>query len=69
MVVMLSLHICDEVSIYGFGYDSRFTLHYFDGRFVAHTDTSTGSHDVVNERVLWNKLHDEGVIRFFKRDP
>ncbi|XP_038079458.1 alpha-N-acetylgalactosaminide alpha-2,6-sialyltransferase 1-like [Patiria miniata] len=69
MVVFLALHICDEVTIYGFGYDPRFTMHYYDNNFVKHTDVSTGSHDVDNERQLWQKLHDEGVIRLFKRDP
>ncbi|XP_071484211.1 alpha-N-acetylgalactosaminide alpha-2,6-sialyltransferase 2-like [Diadema antillarum] len=68
LVVMLAVHICDEVTIYGFGYDQRFTLHYYDKAFVSHTDKSTALHDVDNERGLWNKLHEEGVIRFFKRD-
>lgn len=68
LVVMLAVHICDEVTIYGFGYDTRFTLHYYDKAFVSHTDKSTALHDVDNERGLWNKLHEEGVIRFFKRD-
>ncbi|XP_041477889.1 alpha-N-acetylgalactosaminide alpha-2,6-sialyltransferase 2-like [Lytechinus variegatus] len=68
LVVMLAVHICDEVTIYGFGYDQRFTLHYYDKNFVNHTDKSTALHDIDNERGLWNKLHEEGVIRFFKRD-
>lgn len=68
LVVFLAIHMCDEVNIYGFGYDSRFTLHYYDKKFVAHTDKSTALHDVDNERVLWNKLHEAGVIRLFKRD-
>ncbi|XP_071803169.1 CMP-N-acetylneuraminate-beta-galactosamide-alpha-2,3-sialyltransferase 1-like [Asterias amurensis] len=68
MTVFLALHLCDEVTIYGFGYDPRFTMHYYDTSFVKHTDVSTGSHDVDNERFLWSKLHQEGVIRLFKRD-
>lgn len=68
MTVFLALHLCDEVTIYGFGYDPRFTMHYYDTGFVRHTDVSTGSHDVDNERLLWSKLHQEGVIRLFKRD-
>eukprot|EP00057_Strongylocentrotus_purpuratus_P034029 XP_793656.3 PREDICTED: CMP-N-acetylneuraminate-beta-galactosamide-alpha-2,3-sialyltransferase 1 [Strongylocentrotus purpuratus] len=68
LVVMLAVHVCDEVTIYGFGYDQRFTLHYYDKAFVSHTDKSTALHDIDNERGLWNKLHEEGVIRFFKRD-
>ena len=68
IVVFLALHLCDEVTIYGFGYDSRFTLHYYDKEFMTHTDRSTALHDVDNERELWLKLHDEGIIRLFKRD-
>ncbi|XP_071811555.1 CMP-N-acetylneuraminate-beta-galactosamide-alpha-2,3-sialyltransferase 1-like [Apostichopus japonicus] len=68
LVVFLAIHMCDEVNIYGFGYDPRFTLHYYDKKFVAHTDKSTALHDVDNERELWNKLHEAGVIRLFKRD-
>ena len=68
LVVLLALHICDEATIYGFGYDPRFTMHYYDNHFVAHTKKSTGLHDVDNERNLWIKLHEEGAIRLFKRD-
>ncbi|XP_038076710.1 alpha-N-acetylgalactosaminide alpha-2,6-sialyltransferase 1-like [Patiria miniata] len=68
IVVLMSIHLCDEVTIYGFGYDHRFTLHYYDKHFVTHTDTLTALHDVDNERKLWKKLHDEGIIRLFKRD-
>ncbi|XP_022079757.1 alpha-N-acetylgalactosaminide alpha-2,6-sialyltransferase 1-like [Acanthaster planci] len=68
LVVFLALHICDEVTIYGFGYDPRFTMHYYDTKFVVHTRASTGTHDVDNERKLWHKLHEEGAIRLFKRD-
>ncbi|XP_072028655.1 alpha-N-acetylgalactosaminide alpha-2,6-sialyltransferase 1-like [Amphiura filiformis] len=68
LVVFLAVHLCDEVTIYGFGYDTRFTLHYYDTKFVSHTNKSTALHDVDNERELWMKLHEEGVIRLFKRD-
>ncbi|XP_071954545.1 CMP-N-acetylneuraminate-beta-galactosamide-alpha-2,3-sialyltransferase 1-like isoform X1 [Antedon mediterranea] len=68
LIVILALQLCDEVDIYGYGYDPRFTMHYYDKKFVVHTDRSTASHDIDNERVLWKKLHEEGVLRFFKRD-
>ena len=68
LVVFTAIYLCDEVTIYGFGYDPRFTMHYYDTDFVKHTDESTGSHDVKNERELWYKLHTEGVIKLFKRD-
>ncbi|XP_022080181.1 alpha-N-acetylgalactosaminide alpha-2,6-sialyltransferase 2-like [Acanthaster planci] len=68
IVVFLALHLCDEVDIYGFGYDPRFTLHYYDRTFQSHTDWGTALHDVDNERELWRKLHEEGALRLFKRD-
>jgi hypothetical protein len=68
IVVVAALHICDEVDIYGFGYDPKFTLHYYDPAFVKRTHKSTQSHNVINERRLWDKLHNDGVIRLFKRD-
>ncbi len=68
IVVIMALHLCDEVNIYGFGYDQRFTLHYYDERSIKHTDNFTAMHDVDNERILWRKLHDEGILRLFKRD-
>ncbi|XP_071479026.1 CMP-N-acetylneuraminate-beta-galactosamide-alpha-2,3-sialyltransferase 1-like [Diadema antillarum] len=67
-LVMLATHICDDVTIYGFGYDVRFTLHYYDKSFVRHNKNMTKCHDTENERDLWDKLHDVGVIRLFKRD-
>ncbi|XP_022097858.1 alpha-N-acetylgalactosaminide alpha-2,6-sialyltransferase 1-like [Acanthaster planci] len=68
LVVLLALHICDEVTIYGFGYDPRFTMHYYDTEFEVHTRNVKSYHNVDNERKLWHKLHEEGVIRLFKRD-
>ncbi|XP_033104232.1 alpha-N-acetylgalactosaminide alpha-2,6-sialyltransferase 2-like isoform X3 [Anneissia japonica] len=67
LVVFLAIHLCDEVNIYGFGYDKRFTLHYYDTDFVEHTDAQMSAHDVDNERVLWRKLHEEGLITLFNR--
>ncbi|XP_072028315.1 uncharacterized protein [Amphiura filiformis] len=68
LVVFSALYMCDEVTIYGFGYDPRFTIHYYDNQFLNVSDSPTGLHDINNEKKLWNKLHSEGVIRLFKRD-
>ncbi|XP_071482718.1 alpha-N-acetylgalactosaminide alpha-2,6-sialyltransferase 1-like [Diadema antillarum] len=68
LVTLLAIHICDEVTLYGFGYDPRFTLHFYDHAFVKHTKASTGAHDVDNERELWKKMHEEGIIRLYRRD-
>ena len=68
VMVLLAVHLCDAVSIYGFGYDPQFTLHYYDGTFTQRTNKLTWTHDVRNEKKLWEKLHNEGAIHFFKRD-
>ncbi|XP_022080178.1 alpha-N-acetylgalactosaminide alpha-2,6-sialyltransferase 1-like [Acanthaster planci] len=68
IVVMLAVHLCDSVTIYGFGYDPQFSMHYYDAEFLKRTYRSTWTHDVENEKRLWGKLHQEGALRFFKRD-
>ena len=66
--MFIALHICDEVTVYGFGYSPQFTLHYYDREFVKHNPKMTIMHSVDSERKLWQKLHEEGVIKLFKRD-
>ncbi|XP_072022032.1 alpha-N-acetylgalactosaminide alpha-2,6-sialyltransferase 1-like [Amphiura filiformis] len=68
LLVFAAMYLCDEVTIYGFGYDPRFTVHYYDRKFINITHSPTGAHDIANERELWKKLHSEGVIKLFKRD-
>ncbi|XP_066265722.1 CMP-N-acetylneuraminate-beta-galactosamide-alpha-2,3-sialyltransferase 1-like [Branchiostoma lanceolatum] len=67
LTVFLAMHVCDDVTLYGFGYDKRFSLHYYDKTFVNYTRWKTGSHDVDNERVLWSKLHQENVVTWYQR--
>ncbi|XP_019620869.1 PREDICTED: alpha-N-acetylgalactosaminide alpha-2,6-sialyltransferase 2-like [Branchiostoma belcheri] len=68
LTVFIAMHVCDDVTLYGFGYDKRFSLHYYDKKFVNHTQWKTGSHDVDNERVLWSKLHQENVVTWYQRN-
>ncbi|CAH1238972.1 ST6GALNAC1 [Branchiostoma lanceolatum] len=68
MVVFLAIQFCDEVDTYGFGYDPRFTIHYYDTKFTVHTAKSTGAHNIDNERVLWTQLDKIGVINWHQRD-
>ncbi|XP_078663829.1 CMP-N-acetylneuraminate-beta-galactosamide-alpha-2,3-sialyltransferase 1-like [Branchiostoma floridae x Branchiostoma belcheri] len=68
LTVFIAMHVCDDVTLYGFGYDKRFSLHYYDKTFVNHTQWKTGSHDVDNERVLWSKLHQENVVTWYQRN-
>ncbi|XP_035662363.1 alpha-N-acetylgalactosaminide alpha-2,6-sialyltransferase 2-like [Branchiostoma floridae] len=67
LTVFLAMHLCDDVTLYGFGYDKRFSLHYYDKTFVNSTQWKTGSHDVDNERVLWSRLHQENVVTWYQR--
>ncbi|XP_038079457.1 alpha-N-acetylgalactosaminide alpha-2,6-sialyltransferase 1-like [Patiria miniata] len=66
--VFIALHICDDVRVYGFGYDLRYSLHYYDKEFIKHRDALTVPHNIEMEKKLWLKLHDEGAIKLFKRD-
>ena len=68
ITTFLALHLCDEVSLYGFGYDRRFTLHYYYRHFIKHTNYMTKEHDVESESAIWRKLNEEGVITLLKRD-
>eukprot|EP00058_Branchiostoma_floridae_P014860 XP_002600348.1 hypothetical protein BRAFLDRAFT_204411 [Branchiostoma floridae] len=67
MVVFLAIQFCDEVDTYGFGYDPRFTIHYYDTKFTVHTAKSTGAHNIDNERALWSQLDRIGVIKWHQR--
>ncbi|XP_070565150.1 alpha-N-acetylgalactosaminide alpha-2,6-sialyltransferase 2-like isoform X2 [Ptychodera flava] len=67
LVVFLAIHLCDEVNMYGFGYDARFPMHYYDSTKVELTRASVGSHDVDNERQLWRKLTDENILYLYNR--
>ncbi|CAH1246278.1 ST3GAL1 [Branchiostoma lanceolatum] len=67
LTVFLAVHMCDEVDLYGFGFDRRFSLHYYDEKFKNYTEWRTGAHDIDNERYLWQKLDEQKVIRWFKR--
>ncbi|XP_019613443.1 PREDICTED: CMP-N-acetylneuraminate-beta-galactosamide-alpha-2,3-sialyltransferase 2-like [Branchiostoma belcheri] len=68
MVTFIAIQLCDEVNTYGFGYDPRFTIHYYDNKFTVHTAKSTGSHNIDNERALWKLLDNVGVVTWHRRD-
>ncbi|XP_066299507.1 alpha-N-acetylgalactosaminide alpha-2,6-sialyltransferase 1-like isoform X2 [Branchiostoma lanceolatum] len=67
MLVFTAVHMCDKVDIYGFGYDPRFSAHYYDSTFHEHTDKGT-VHNSTNERLVWDRLHHDGIINWWKRD-
>ncbi|KAI8510063.1 hypothetical protein Bbelb_124910 [Branchiostoma belcheri] len=67
MLVFTAVHMCDKVDIYGFGYDPRFSAHYYDTSFHEHTDKGT-VHNSTNERRVWERLHADGIINWWRRD-
>ncbi|XP_063085733.1 lactosylceramide alpha-2,3-sialyltransferase isoform X2 [Cavia porcellus] len=64
IAVVLATHLCDEVSLAGFGYDlsqPRTPLHYFDNLCMAAMNWQT-MHNVTTETKFLQKLVKEGVV-------
>lgn len=64
IAVVLATHLCDEVSLAGFGYDlsqPRTPLHYFDNLCMAAMNFQT-MHNVTTETRLLLRLAKEGVV-------
>ncbi|KAF6106468.1 ST3 beta-galactoside alpha-2,3-sialyltransferase 5 [Phyllostomus discolor] len=65
IAVVLATHLCDEVSLAGFGYDlsqPRTPLHYFDNLCMAAMKFQT-MHNVTTETRLLLRLVKEGVVK------
>ncbi|XP_066863376.1 lactosylceramide alpha-2,3-sialyltransferase isoform X4 [Kogia breviceps] len=65
IAVVLATHLCDEVSLAGFGYDlsqPRTPLHYFDSLCMAAMNFQT-MHNVTTETGFLLKLVREGVVK------
>lgn len=65
IAVVLATHLCDEVSLAGFGYDlsqPKTPLHYFDNLCMAAMNFQT-MHNVTTETRLLMKLVKEGVVK------
>ncbi|XP_069060344.1 lactosylceramide alpha-2,3-sialyltransferase isoform X2 [Pleurodeles waltl] len=63
--VVMATHLCDEVSLAGFGYDLSqlgSPLHYYDDRCMAEMKESH-THDVTQETKLLQTLVKEGVVK------
>uniref|UniRef100_A0A8D2D4F6 Lactosylceramide alpha-2,3-sialyltransferase n=1 Tax=Sciurus vulgaris TaxID=55149 RepID=A0A8D2D4F6_SCIVU len=64
VAVILATHLCDEVSLAGFGYDlsrPQTPLHYFDSQCMAAMNFQT-MHNVTTETRLLLRLVKEGVV-------
>ncbi|KAL7382714.1 hypothetical protein ABVT39_026885 [Epinephelus coioides] len=65
MTVVLSLQICDEVSVFGFGADSDGNWsHYFE--ILTNKRLRTGPHAGAHEYEVLQQLYQKKKIRFFK---
>uniref|UniRef100_A0A5F9CTW3 Lactosylceramide alpha-2,3-sialyltransferase n=1 Tax=Oryctolagus cuniculus TaxID=9986 RepID=A0A5F9CTW3_RABIT len=65
IAVVLATHLCDEVSLAGFGYDlsqPRTPLHYFDNQCMAAMNWQT-MHNVSTETEFLLRLIREGVVK------
>ncbi|XP_034515368.1 lactosylceramide alpha-2,3-sialyltransferase isoform X4 [Ailuropoda melanoleuca] len=65
IAVVLATHLCDEVSLAGFGYDlnqPRTPLHYFDNLCMAAMNFQT-MHNVTTETRFLLQLVREGVVK------
>ncbi|XP_068131577.1 lactosylceramide alpha-2,3-sialyltransferase [Hyperolius riggenbachi] len=65
VAVVLATHLCDEVSIVGFGYDLSqpdIPLHYYDTHCMD-TMNRQPMHDVTKERKMMQRLVREGVVK------
>lgn len=63
--VVLAMHLCDEVSLAGFGYDlsqPNIPLHYYDNLCMAAMNGQR-MHNVTSEGKFLQKLIKEGVVR------
>ncbi|XP_040191176.1 lactosylceramide alpha-2,3-sialyltransferase isoform X1 [Rana temporaria] len=65
IAVVLATHLCDEVSLAGFGYDlsqSDIPLHYF-GNLCMNAMNRQPMHDITKERKLLQMLVRDGVLK------
>lgn len=63
--MVLATHLCDEVSLAGFGYDlsqSDTPLHYF-GNLCMNAMNRQPMHDITKERKLLQMLVRDGVLK------
>ncbi|XP_022100839.1 alpha-N-acetylgalactosaminide alpha-2,6-sialyltransferase 2-like [Acanthaster planci] len=67
IMLLLALHTCDEVNVYGFGGSySKFSEHYYDKKFQKHVFFA--NHDNNAENALWRRLHELGIINLYIRN-
>ncbi|XP_071492171.1 alpha-N-acetylgalactosaminide alpha-2,6-sialyltransferase 2-like [Diadema antillarum] len=68
MMLFAALHGgCDEVSVYGMGFNKAYTEHYYDTKFTVYKNVK-GSHDFAREIAIMKELDRSNIIHWYKRD-
>ncbi|XP_053551079.1 CMP-N-acetylneuraminate-beta-galactosamide-alpha-2,3-sialyltransferase 2 [Bombina bombina] len=67
LALFFALHICDEISVFGFGADNHGNWHhYWENNRFAGAFRKTGVHNADFESKLLTKLANEGRVKLFK---
>ncbi|XP_053309587.1 CMP-N-acetylneuraminate-beta-galactosamide-alpha-2,3-sialyltransferase 2-like [Spea bombifrons] len=67
LAIFFAIHICDEVSVFGFGADGNGNWHhYWERNRFAGAFRWTGVHNAEFESTLITKLSTEGKLKFYK---
>ncbi|XP_048878824.1 ST3 beta-galactoside alpha-2,3-sialyltransferase 8 [Brienomyrus brachyistius] len=68
LAIIFALHICDEVSVFGYGADPQGNWHhYWEKNRYAGAFRKTGVHNADFEMMIIEKLHDEGKIKLRRK--
>ncbi|XP_078596687.1 alpha-N-acetylgalactosaminide alpha-2,6-sialyltransferase 1-like [Branchiostoma floridae x Branchiostoma japonicum] len=67
IMTMIALHTCDKLSLYGLGYNTKYSNHYFDRKYKKFRVVRL-SHDHQREIRLWDSLDKEGIVYWYRRD-
>ncbi|XP_019624487.1 PREDICTED: alpha-N-acetylgalactosaminide alpha-2,6-sialyltransferase 1-like [Branchiostoma belcheri] len=67
IMTMTALHACDKLSLYGMGYNIKYSNHYFDPQYQKFANVM-GSHNHEREIELWDRLDKEGIVYWYRRD-
>ncbi|XP_066444128.1 alpha-N-acetylgalactosaminide alpha-2,6-sialyltransferase 2-like [Eleutherodactylus coqui] len=67
-LLLAAIHTCDQVSAYGFMTPNyaKFSDHYYD--ITYYPVPFAANHNLHTETILWQKLHNAGVIKLYMRD-
>lgn len=58
---------CDQISVYGMGFNTQYTEHYYDKEYMKYKNV-VGSHDFKREVEILKNLHKDKVITWYTRD-